>query len=90
MRLRWAATVPPVDIHHITEDLEGVEADANGQRHPQKRHRKAGHGIEAADEEIGVLAVAQKQQAERTEAVKKSFDRRGLLIRYFSTSRPKK
>ena len=55
----------PVDIHHITEDLEGVEADANGQRHPQKRHRKAGHGIEAADEEIGVLAVAQKQQAEK-------------------------
>ena len=53
-----------VDVHHIAEDLKGVEADTDGQRHPQKRHRKTGDGIEAADKEIGVLAVAQKQQAE--------------------------
>lgn len=60
-----------------------------GQRHPQKRHRKAGHGIEAADEEIGVLAVAKSSRLKRTEAVKKSFDRPGIADTIFFYQPPK-
>ena len=56
---------PAVNIHHIAEDLEGVKADADGQRHPQQRDRKPGNGIEAFQEKIGVFAVAQQQKAEQ-------------------------
>ena len=56
--------VPPVHVDDIAEDLEGIEADADGQGHPQQRHRQAGDGVEAGDQEVGILAVGQYPQAQ--------------------------
>ncbi|EKC67359.1 acetyltransferase, gnat family protein, partial [human gut metagenome] len=56
--------VPPVHVDDIAEDLEGIEADADGQGHPQQRHRQPGDGVEAGDQKVGILAVGQHPQAQ--------------------------
>ena len=60
LRLHVAA----VDVHHIAEDLKGVEADADGQRHAEQRNMQPRERVKAGEEEVRVLAVAQKSQTE--------------------------
>ena len=50
----------PVHIHGIAHALEGIEADADGQRQTQQRDACSHRRVEGADEEIRVLEYRQQ------------------------------
>ena len=56
--------IAPVYVDDVAQNLEGVKADADGQGHMEQREGQSGEGVEAADEKVGVLAVAQKSQTD--------------------------
>ena len=51
---------PPVHINDITQRLEGVKADADGQGQLQQRYLAAGHMVYGANQQIGVFKEAQR------------------------------
>ena len=55
----------PVYIHGVAQALKGIKADADGQRQLQQGHAQAGDGVEAADEEVGVLEHPQQPHPRR-------------------------
>ena len=54
----------PVDIHDIAQALEGIEADAHRQSQPEHWQGQPGGGIDAADEEVGVLEDGKQSHAQ--------------------------
>ena len=60
--LSWLA---PVYIHRIADDLEGVEADANGQGDVQQGNPQSGGRVKVFQEEVCVFEVQEKGQADR-------------------------
>ena len=56
--------IAPVYVDDVAQDLEGVKADADGQGHMEQREGQPGEGVEAADEKVGVFAVAQQPQTD--------------------------
>ena len=62
-RISLGRGVSPVYIHHIADALEGVEADADGQRQMQQRQAQTGDGGDIGDEKVGVFEHAQQRHA---------------------------
>ena len=56
--------VAPVNVDDVAQNLKGVEADADGQGHVKQGEGQPCETVEAADEEIGVFAVAQQTKAD--------------------------
>ena len=73
--------VTTVDIHRIAHDLEGVEADADGQRHLGNGKRHTSQRFKVFRKEAGILKPAKNR--------KKGRHRRGQKeLRRFGASRP--
>ena len=56
--------VAPVNVDDVAQNLKGVEADADGQGYVKQGEGQPCETVEAADEEIGVFAVAQQTKAD--------------------------
>ena len=67
----------PIDIDDVGDGLEGEEGDADGKQHLRKRERfqpeKPEKGIQVVHEEIRILEVAQKSQADQDGNAGKEF-----------------
>ena len=57
--------VAPIDVHHVGQQLEGVEADADGQHDVGDHLGEAQQELHVPQEEARVLEDAQDHQAER-------------------------
>ena len=53
-----------IDVDEVAHDLEGVKADADGQRDLQKRHRNPGQGVQIRDHKIGVFKIREHRKAQ--------------------------
>ena len=53
-----------IDVDGVAQALEGVKADADGQRKMKQRNFQAGDGVQTADEEVRVLENPQQPHAD--------------------------
>ena len=76
--------IAPVYVDDVAQNLEGVKADADGQGHMEQREGQPGEGVEAADEKVGVLAVAQKSQTDNGGGPQAQLGPFGSVTEFFS------
>ena len=55
---------PLIDVHRVTDGLEGVERDAHGQENRQGREVRLRDLADNLDEAVGVFVIEQRQQVE--------------------------
>ena len=56
--------VPAVDVDGVAHGLEGVEADADGQRHVQRRDADAGDAAQRRGKEVVVFEEGQHREVD--------------------------
>ena len=64
-----------IDVDDVAEHLKGVEADADGQAQLQKRQGKPRDGVDAREEKVRVLKIAEKPKAHKDRECQKDLRR---------------
>ena len=67
-------------IHHIADDLKGVKADADGQRHPDYRDIPAGELPQILRKKARILAPAQQPQTDAQRCRKRQIFALGVVF----------
>ena len=77
-RILLCGSLSSININRIAENLEGIEADADGERDPQQRNRHSCDGVPVLDKEVGILKVTkyaetQYRSCRKTELCRGTF-----------------
>ena len=54
----------PIHVHSIADDLEGIEADPDGQSNMQERKVRAGNRIEVLQKKVRILKIQEKTKTD--------------------------